>query len=602
MYPLQRCFGMAVGRTAARASLRARLLLPSSSTRHLLHAGRVLASAGGNVQGSAASHIKFHYSTSNSVKGFSSSAAAAAKGDPVAAAAYEAAITRKKWANFGGGGGKLRKPEPSSSGSSSGSSGGASAGGKGKSKSWWRRVFDHRYTRRGIRGARVAVVAGSLFGYGYSAGLMHYAEDPAGTERAMTLTMLNQAVKESKSDGGGGESACRRRLYRIVGEKERLMIPTHHFLFDLGPTKKRGAFRELRAADLRTAGGRAARDAARAATLHSRRVAVDPAARAGATAAENHASRVFAACARVQRVGKRVLDAARARAREEYAAARRRVAALEARKAQAGGPADTTGSAAAVRLELGEARGALEKWRKARLALEGGGAGGWSFVVADNRVPNAFVSAMAPRKMFVFTALLDLATSDDELAMVLGHELAHMMLQHGAETAEHLAWLAGLQLVVLGVLDPTGGLLALLPDAGLWLAARTSRLAHSRDHETGADALGIDLAARACYDPAKAAGFFGKMLKHERRPRGGGGGGGGGGGKEGEGQAAEEGGGAPGGTHAARGNVLSTVFFRTHPPTQERSAALAKLLPAAQAAAAASGCQAKRQAFWAGRW
>ena len=109
----------------------------------------------------------------------------------------------------------------------------------------------------------------------------------------MTLKMLSKAVKESEGEGSSDNSGDdKRRLYRIVGENERLLDPSNRYLSDLGPRHGRARFRALRAHDLRTAAHRTHREAAH---LHSRRIHVDPAARAGASGADNHAATVFAA-------------------------------------------------------------------------------------------------------------------------------------------------------------------------------------------------------------------------------------------------------------------------------------------------------------------
>src|SRR4051812_35406662 len=55
----------------------------------------------------------------------------------------------------------------------------------------------------------------------------------------------------------------------------------------------------------------------------------------------------------------------------------------------------------------------------------------WEFVVFDSDTVNAF--ALPGGKVGVYTGLIKLASSDDEIAIVMGHEIAHVTSRHGAE-------------------------------------------------------------------------------------------------------------------------------------------------------------------------
>ena len=75
------------------------------------------------------------------------------------------------------------------------------------------------------------------------------------------------------------------------------------------------------------------------------------------------------------------------------------------------------------------------------------------------------LSGLLPRKVFVKEGLLRaLSPSDDELAVVLAHEIAHVVLGHtGTESADRMqALLLGAQLVLLSAVDLTGLLSFLL--------------------------------------------------------------------------------------------------------------------------------------------
>jgi len=134
----------------------------------------------------------------------------------------------------------------------------------------------------------------------------------------------------------------------------------------------------------------------------------------------------------------------------------------------------------------------------------------WEFVVFDAPdTVNAF--ALPGGKVGVYTGLLNLSGSDDEVAIVIGHEIAHVTARHGAERMSQ------------GILVAAGGLVLdqqtqgrknhdlLL--AGYGLLSTGGMLAFSRSHESEADYIGIRYAARAGYDPRAAVTFWQKMEK-----------------------------------------------------------------------------------------
>jgi predicted Zn-dependent protease len=139
----------------------------------------------------------------------------------------------------------------------------------------------------------------------------------------------------------------------------------------------------------------------------------------------------------------------------------------------------------------------------------------WEFVVFDApKTVNAF--ALPGGKVGVYTGLLALAESDDELAIVMGHEIGHVTARHGAERVSQ------------GMVAAVGGLILdastqgrrnhdlLL--AGYGLASGGAILAFSRSHESEADYIGIRYAAKAGYDPRAAITFWQKMEKESQGP------------------------------------------------------------------------------------
>jgi len=131
----------------------------------------------------------------------------------------------------------------------------------------------------------------------------------------------------------------------------------------------------------------------------------------------------------------------------------------------------------------------------------------WEFVVFDSPQLNAF--ALPGGKVGFYTGLINLAGSDDEIAAVMGHEIAHVTSRHGAERQSQ-AMLVGLGGALLNAgtqENKNRDAFLLAYGAGTTIGT----LAFSREHETEADAIGLRFAARAGYDPRAAVTFWQKM-------------------------------------------------------------------------------------------
>ena len=74
----------------------------------------------------------------------------------------------------------------------------------------------------------------------------------------------------------------------------------------------------------------------------------------------------------------------------------------------------------------------------------------WEVVIIDSPEPNAWVSPFLPCRVFVCRGLLEkLSPSDDELAMILGHEIARLILRHPTKQQEIRSAQSILQLLLL---------------------------------------------------------------------------------------------------------------------------------------------------------
>lgn len=129
----------------------------------------------------------------------------------------------------------------------------------------------------------------------------------------------------------------------------------------------------------------------------------------------------------------------------------------------------------------------------------------WEVNLLGGRELNAF--CMPGGKIAFYQGLLErLKLNDDEVAVIMAHEMAHALREHGRERlAKGAATELGVGLVA--------GLLGLgdLGRTGVSLGAQLVSLKFSRDDEVEADVVGLDLAARAGYDPRAGISLWRKM-------------------------------------------------------------------------------------------
>jgi predicted Zn-dependent protease len=170
----------------------------------------------------------------------------------------------------------------------------------------------------------------------------------------------------------------------------------------------------------------------------------------------------------------------------------------------------------------------------------------WEFNVIDDATPNAF--ALPGGKVAVNTGLFKVVQNDDQLAAVLGHEIAHVAARHGAErVSQQIVQQGGLEALGVAVGDP-----ALVQIAAVAVQLGIT-LPYSRTQESEADEIGLMYMARAGYDPRQSIALWQNMEK------------------------ANSGG--------------SVEFLSTHPSDQTRIARLQAMMPRALAAYRAAGGQ-----------
>lgn len=136
----------------------------------------------------------------------------------------------------------------------------------------------------------------------------------------------------------------------------------------------------------------------------------------------------------------------------------------------------------------------------------------WEFNLVEDDAVNAW--AMPGGKVVVYTGLLQVAKTDADLAVVMGHEIAHAVAKHGSERmSQQLAFAFGAVALDTAMKEQpektreifltsygVGGQIALL-------------LPYSRLHESEADQLGLIFMALAGYNPQRAVDFWQAMAK-----------------------------------------------------------------------------------------
>jgi predicted Zn-dependent protease len=138
--------------------------------------------------------------------------------------------------------------------------------------------------------------------------------------------------------------------------------------------------------------------------------------------------------------------------------------------------------------------------------------GTWEVVVFDEDQINAF--ALPGGKIGVYTGLLKVAENQHQLAAVVGHEVAHVIAEHGNER------MSSGTLINLGM-EATNQILqnkqvaqtpAIMSAIGLGVQVGV-QLPFSRTHESEADIIGLDLMAKAGFDPQQSVNLWQNMDK-----------------------------------------------------------------------------------------
>jgi len=133
----------------------------------------------------------------------------------------------------------------------------------------------------------------------------------------------------------------------------------------------------------------------------------------------------------------------------------------------------------------------------------------WEVNLISSKSVNAF--CMPGGKIAFFTGILEsLQLTDDEVATIMGHEIGHALLEHGrARMSEELLKNIGISAaaVMLNLGEVSAGMMAQAANLAV-------SLPYARKQEADADLVGLELAARAGYDPRAAVVVWQKMSRY----------------------------------------------------------------------------------------
>ena len=141
----------------------------------------------------------------------------------------------------------------------------------------------------------------------------------------------------------------------------------------------------------------------------------------------------------------------------------------------------------------------------------------WEYNLVEDETVNAW--CMPGGKIVFYTGILPITQTETGVAVVMGHEVAHALADHGAQRMS-----AGTlqQIGAVGTAIATSGKSAETQNAFMQaygLASSVSgMLPFSRSHETEADRIGLQIMAIAGYDPDEAAELWGRMKAKAGKP------------------------------------------------------------------------------------
>ena len=134
----------------------------------------------------------------------------------------------------------------------------------------------------------------------------------------------------------------------------------------------------------------------------------------------------------------------------------------------------------------------------------------WEFRLLASPTQNAF--CLPGGKVAIYEGIIPLCENEAGLAVVMSHEIAHALAHHGAERMSQQAGVQGAGAVLGWAVSETSPMTRDLAMRAFGTGTQYGiLLPYSRHHESEADSIGIQLMAKAGYDPAEAPLFWGRF-------------------------------------------------------------------------------------------
>ena len=131
----------------------------------------------------------------------------------------------------------------------------------------------------------------------------------------------------------------------------------------------------------------------------------------------------------------------------------------------------------------------------------------WDFRLIQSQTPNAF--CLPGGKVAVYDGILPVCQTEAGLAVVMSHEISHAIARHGGERMSQKMGVNAAQTALDYAFSGTSGATQSMVRSAYGAASQYGViLPYSRKHESEADLMGIQLMARAGYDPAEAPRFW----------------------------------------------------------------------------------------------